>query len=354
MNTDKVLETLEAAGIQTNAAPMGTGKTGEGAELVPAEAFAKETLEIVPNYSALIADLPGNLSRGGARLPKVVQVPVIGSLGYFNAGSEKTSGAFAVSAGGTAPTGKVTVTQAKFTLKIDVTDELETYQDYPENLQAALKERVAAAMGHTIEALLLNADSVTAATGNVNSDDAAPTAGTYYLNADNGVRKVAIAAGTAVAVGTLDAASFADVVGKLGDFAVNPADIALVFNRATYQKALTVSEFLDASKNGKTSTIGTGAITNTFGSDVYMSQNLGKTEADGKISATPANNTKGQFVAIWKPGVKFGFGKDLTTKMFDFGADGYQLHAWFYFGMGIYNDNAGQGCAVASGINITL
>lgn len=356
MNTKNVLELLESAGLMTNAAPMGVGKTGEGQELVPDEVMAKETLDIIPEFGTFLGALPGNHSAGGVRLPRVVKVPLIGDTGYFAAGSEKTSGAFAVTAGGTAPTGEVTITQAKYTMKLDITDELDTFSAYPEQLKTALQRRIAASMSKTIEGLIINADSVTASTGNVNSDDAAPTAGTYYLNADNGVRKLAIANTYTKSVGTLTLASFTDVMGVLGDFAADPAECMWLFNRATYLKSMGLSDFSDASKAGQASTVTKGAITNVFGSDVFVTATLGKTEADGKISAaTPANNVKGVFAYVWKPSIQFGFGKDLQMKFFDFGADGYQLHAWFYFGFGIYNKEAGgTEPSVALGINVTL
>lgn len=355
MNTAEVLQTLENAGIMTNAAPMGTGKSGEGAELVPDEVFAKETLDIVPEYGTFLGDLPGNHSRNGARLPKVAKVPLIGDAGFFAGGSEKSSGAFAVSAGSTVPTGELTITQAKYTMKLDITDELDTFSAYPENLKTALQARVGSSMARTIEALIINADAETGGTGNVNSDDSAPAAGIYYLNADHGVRELAVNNTYTSNVGTLGLSSFADVMALVGDFAADPADCMWLFNRATYLKAMQLSDFADASKAGKAATSETGALTNVFGSDVYINKDVAKTEADGKISATPGNNTKGQFLYIWKPGVQFGFGKDLQMKMFDFGADGYQLHAWFYFGFAIYNQEAGgSDAAVAAGINVTL
>jgi len=128
-----------------------------------------------------------------------------------------------------------------------------------------------------------------------------------------------------------------------------------IFNRQTYLKAMTLSDFADASKRGEGSTVGGKAITSVFGSDVYLNKDVRLTEADGKISVTASNNTKGQILYAWKPGIQFGFGKDMQTKIFDFGADGYQLHAWFYFGFAIYNKEAGGTYAsVASGRNITV
>lgn len=355
MKTKNVIETLEAIGLQTNAAPMGTGKSAEGQELVPDEVFAKETIDIVPKYGTFLGDLPGNHSRGGARLPKVAKVPLLGDAGFFSAGSEKSSGAFAVSAGSTVATGELTITQAKYTMKIDVTDELDTFSAYPKQLKSALQNRVASSLARTIEALIINADAETGATGNVNSDDGAPTAGTYYLNADHGIRELAINNSYTVNCGTLDITDFTSIMAKVGDFASNPADCIWIFNRETYLKAMALSDFADASKRGAGATTGGTAITNVFGSDVYINKDVPKTEADGKVSTTAGNNTLGQVLYAWKPGIQFGFGKDLMTKVFDFGADGYQLHAWFYFGFAIYNKEAGGSySSVGAGINITL
>ncbi len=355
METNEILQMLEGIGLQTNAAPMGTGKTGEGAELVPDEVFSKQTLDIVPEFGTFLGSLPGNHSTGGVRLPKVVKVPLLGDGDFFAAGSEKTTGAFAVTAGGTIATGEVTITQAKYTMKLDITDELDTFSAYPEALQTALQKRIAASMARTIESLIINADAETGATGNVNSDDGAPVAGTYYLNADHGVRELAINNTYTHNAGVLDITDFTTVMALLGDLGGDPGQCMWLFNRPTYLKAMGLADFADAAQRGGQSTVDGKAITSVFGSDVFIARDVKKTEADGKISTTGSNNVKGQILYIWKPGIQFGFGKDLMTKIFDFGADGYQLHAWFYFGFAIYNKEAGGADpSVAAAINITL
>lgn len=357
MNTLEMLQELEAMGVQTNATPpMGTGKTGEGAELVPSQVFMQEVFDMVPAMSKLMGMLPGNHSANGRRLPKVATVPLLGEAPFFSAGSEKTSGAFAVSAGTTAPTGEITITQKKYTLKFDVTEDLDTFSEYPEELKTALQERIGKSMARTLEATIINADAETGATGNVNTDDQLPVAGSYFLGADHGIRELAINNSYGVNVGALSISDFTDVMAVLGDYGADPEDCLWIFNRKTYLKAMSLSDFADASKAGKEATTSSGAMTNVFGSDLIVGRDVNLTEADGKMSgATPGDNTLGQFLYIWKPAVQFGFGKDLQIKILDFGSDGYQLHAWYHFGFGIFNKDAGAtDPAVAVGYNVTV
>lgn len=360
MNKD-ILKALEGIGVNTplqyekNANEvMNTGATGYGEELVPAEQLAKDIFDAIPEYGTFLNALPGF---HGSGLNKVEVKPIIGDVGLFNKGSEQTTSALAVAQGDTRlATGEVTLTQAKMEMTIDVSDELATFNvaDAP-GFEAKLKEKITKAAARTVEALIINGDTATGATGNVNSDDEAPGGTEYYLAA-NGLRKTGIAASDTINVGTAEFADLISVTNLLGDYFASPEDCMFLFNRSTYNKYLGVSEFSDHSKNGKGSTINGKAITNILGADVFVSRDLNKTEADGKISYdTPANNTLGQFLAFWKPAVQYGYGKELQLKLMDFGKDGYQLQGWFYVAVSIISEKAGvTDPSVGVGINVTV
>ena len=360
----EILKTLGALGINFNAGDlkvetnaneaMHSSNTNAGAELVPTQVLAKEIFDAIPNYASFLSMLPGF---HGVGLSKIVEADVIGDVGFFSLHTEKTGGAFALAAGSNKLyTDKVTLTQKQLDLTVDVTNELAMFNVLgADGLTNKLKEKIAKAMVRTVESAIINGDTTTGATGNVNSDDGAPTAGTYYLGFD-GLRKAAIGGtGTKVDVGTFDFADLLSVANCLGDYFASPEECLWLFNRSTYNKALGITEFASAATNGKGSTVQTGALTNILGADVVCNRDMPKTEADGKMSVTAASNTLGQFILLWKPAVQYGFGQELQLQLFNMGKDGFQLQGWFNVAITIIQKTGGVGdSSVGVGYNVTL
>lgn len=343
MNKDilKVLNDMGIAGLDQNANEiMHTTNTNKGEELVPDNVLAKEIFDSIPEYSTFLGSLPGN---HGSGLNKVELKAVIGDAGFMKLGAEKTTGALNLSQGDTTvPTDEVTITQKKLEMTIDVSEELSTFNvDDAAGLERRLKEKIGKAASRTIEAAIINGDTITAATGNINSDDGAPTSTDYYLGY-LGLRKDSLVTeANGINVGTAEVADLLSMMNVLGDYFSAPEECLWLFNRQTYNKYLGIDSFADADKRGQDSTISGKAITSLYGADVFIARDLKKTEADGKIStATPANNTKGQMLLLWKPSIQYGFGKELQLKLYDRGADGYQLQGWLFFGFAIYNESA--------------
>ena len=122
-------------------------------------------------------------------------------------------------------------------------------------------------------------------------------------------------------------ANIMDTRALLGDWSFDLQDLLLLMNGATYNKAITITEFADASKNGEKSTIATGAITRISGNDVYVPRAFPKTEADGKMSATGANNDKGGFMYMKKQALQFGFGAPLDMETYKILGQGISIVA---------------------------
>lgn len=358
-----ILKTLGAMGIEAEGFDykknanevMNTSGTGRGEEYVPDEVLAKEIFDAVPKYSTFLADLPGY---HGANMDPVMNVPVIGDPGLMSLKAEKTTSAFSMAQGTVTDTitGETVVTQKKLFMSIDVSRELSDFNvTGAEAFEATIKEKIGKAWARTCEAAIVNGDTETGATGNVNSDDGAPTAGTYYLGF-NGLRKESIVTQTnTVNVGTFAVADLLSVANELGDYFADPSQCLWLFNRATYNTALGLQAFYDASQRGQGSTLNGNALTNILGADLFVARDLPKTEADGKVSTTAANNTLGQFLCFWKPAVQWGYGGQLKLKLFDWGADGYQLQGWGYFGYGLASKKAGiTDDMVCVGRNVTI
>lgn len=342
--------------VQRNANEvMNTANAATGGDAVPGAVLAQEVFDAVPNYATFLGDLPGNHGTG---LNAIETKTIIGDPGFFQLGAEQTTGALAVAQGQkTLPTDKVTITQKKLEMTIDISDELNRFNTLgAEGFQALLKSKMAKAAARTIEAAIVNGDTTNAGTGNVNLDDANPADTLYYLGFD-GLRKAGLAATSPapINVGSFDQGDLLSVANLLGDYFAAPEDCLWLFNRSTYNKALGIQAFYDASQRGEQSTLSGKALTNILGSDLFVARDMPKTEADGKVSTTASNNTLGQFLLFWKPAVQYGFGNTMQIKLFDLGKDGYQLQAWFYFGYGLVQKDASiTDSSVGVGYNVTL
>lgn len=351
----------EALEVETNANEiMNTGATGYGKELVPLAVLSQQVYDAIPKNGQFLSMLPGY---HGSDLAITEKVPVLGDIGYFQGNTEATTGAMAIAQGTNRHvTADVTITQSEMILSVDVTRRLLTYSAI--DLQALLLQKIASAAALTQEAMIINGDTDTGATGNVNSDDqaAATTYATsggaahYSLLQDHGLRELAIN-GTSLTVnaGTLDIADFPSVMQKLGQYSATPGDCLWLFNPSTYTKALGIAEFLSQAINGRNSTINSGAITNVFGSDLVSHRAVYKTEADGKLSATGTNNTLGQIVHFYKPAVQYGYGRPIEFDIVKIPGKGYQIVATYEFGFYISQlQGASTDSSVGAAINITL
>lgn len=339
---------------------MHTANTGKGEEFVEPERLSDQVFDAVPNYSTFLNALPGN---HGNQLAEIESKPIIGDLGFFEGGTERTDQPTTnpLNPTGTAPTAKVQINQKQYVMRIDLSDHLRNFQvGSAGSLESLITQKMASSMARTVEGVILNGDTETGASANINLIDGTPASTAYYLKED-GIRKAVIgAADSEENIGTLTFNSYVDLMDKIGDYAANPEDVLQIVNRSVYNKSLALAEFKDISQNGKNSTIHTGALTNVLGSDLYIARDLQKATATGEISGTPANNTTGQMLAMWKYAVQYGFGgkvesQPLRMMIHNFGSQGIQLEAWFYFGFALINKKAGQtDPSFGYGRNVTL
>lgn len=330
---------------------MHTGNTGYGAELIPASVMSQDFLDFVPAYSSIVGAFAGGFH--GRNLPKTLKVPAIGKLGFHNLASQWTTGAGAAAQGNKRlPTDIVELDQQTFEASVDISDQEIRYSVV--DVVALLQSKLAVSAAQTIESYIINGDIVTAASGNVNSDDGAPAATDYYLGAD-GLRKKFLAA--AKDVGSLTFDDLVDVMRSLGLNAANPADLVFIMNPQTLYTLAKMEDFKFMFNNGAASTIVSGikSIANVLGANVLSSQFLGLTEADGKISVTPSNNTKGGYLCVHKNAVQYGFGKDYTLELYRVPGKGYQILGSYDMGLAVASKLAGETDATgALAINATL
>lgn len=336
---------------------MHTGNTGYGAEHIPAEVFKAEIIDLIPQRSRLLPLLPGN---HGTNLPKTYTAAARGlSIAdlTFEGKSEWTTGTASQTEDDhsqqKAGTKKVTLNQASFICEVDISDGELRYNAV--NTEQYVKDRIAEAAAYTCDLLIMNGDSETGSTGNVNLDDAAPASTKYYLKIDGGIRERAINSSYTVNVGTLAAADYADLLGKLGEYAERPEDCLFIQPVKVTNKMIQISEFLTAQNSADKATIQKGIRPTPFGVDVLQHRGVPLTEADGKVSTTSGSNTLGQILCLYKPAVQYGFGQDFSLEVARVPGYGYRLVATFDFAFKIIDAEASlTNPTVSAGINVTV
>lgn len=334
---------------------MHTGNVWAGAELVNAERLASDVLDMVPSYSALLPLLPGN---HGSWLAQKEILPIVWEIGLFRGNSEWTD-APGADADGTLSnklgTDKVTIEQGQFYAEIAISKRELNYSIV--DLYKVVIEKLQKSAARTIDAFILNADN--AETGNVNRDgfdfgtltDAQKDA-YYYLQWDNGVRKLGIANG--LDLGALDEDDLLDLTEQLGQYAEDEENLLFITSNKVRNKIRKFDSYKNASVNGIGSTIEGRAVTQVWGIDMVTNRdNPALATSTGKVHNTTGNTT-GQIQLLWKPAVQYWFGQDMDFAVRTIAGKGIILVVTFEFGFSIVSWKAGQDKTVATGYNITL
>lgn len=173
-----------------------------------------------------------------------------------------------------------------------------------------------------MDKFMMNADKVSTATGSINSDDQAPSSSAYYLvgaQHNDGLRKLAIIDNTAQLVNAggdgLQIGDMNNALSKLGKYASRSQDVRIFTDVYTWINGMGALEQVQTiDKYGPKATIHTGEVLKFKNSPVIVTGAIKKTEADGKLSATAANNTLGQIVMTNVNSWLVGFKRGLTIE----------------------------------------
>lgn len=207
-------------------------------------------------------------------------------------------------------TAKVTLTAKKLALRVGFSSEVVEDSIIP--VLPELREQSLRSMANAVDYVLLNGDTT----------DNYPTAENIsYLGADppntskflafNGLRHLPLVTTTANAVNgggvptlaLLRQARFT----MAGKYSVNPANLAIIVDAATYAKLLSLDEVITIDKFGSGATVLNGQLAAVDGMPVMVSAEAGLTYTDGFIHSTPASNTKGQVTIPYRPGWVVGY-----------------------------------------------
>lgn len=223
--------------------------------------------------------------------------------------------------------GKVALTAKKLALRVGFSSELVEDSIIP--VLTIYREQAVRALADAMDAVMLNGDTSTGATGNINSDNATPTAGSVYLALD-GLRKQPLVTSVSNAV---DMAGVAPTLAKLREtrfklatrYSARPQDLAWIVDGGTYAKLLSLAEFLTVDKAGPHATILSGQIGFIDGVKVLLSAQMPLTGANGKVGAS---NAKGTALCVYTPGWYVGYRRKIAVSV-DYIPyyDSYQLTA---------------------------
>lgn len=180
-----------------------------------------------------------------------------------------------------------------------------------------IRRQAQLALGYYADSLAINGDTVTGATGNVNSDDGAPGATKHYLAAD-GIRKVGLVDNTANSkdlAGPISLAALNDVAGRMIDdtnkadwgHPNDPTDLVHLCDPVTADKIGVTDEMIVWKQYNKAPLLN-GQIGDILGRPIISTIALPRTEADGKVNtASPSGTLFGQVATFNRRGLKAGW-----------------------------------------------
>ena len=223
--------------------------------------------------------------------------------------------------------GKVTLNAKKLALRVGFSSEL--VEDAMIPVLNIYRQQAVRAIADAIDNVLLNGDTTTSASGNINRDHAAPPATAKYLSM-NGLRHLPLVDNTGKRINLNGAPSLAKMrearFKMPGKYAARPTDLAWIVDSGTYAKLLGIDEFLTMDKAGPLATAQTGQIGLVDGIPVFVSAEMPLTEADGKIGS--GTNNRGQALCVYRPGWTVGYRRKIAVSV-DYLSyyDSYQLTA---------------------------
>jgi hypothetical protein len=180
-----------------------------------------------------------------------------------------------------------------------------------------LRRQLALALAHYSDSLVLNGDTTNAATGNINLDDADPADTKHYLAFD-GIRHAGLVDNTGNSLNAAGAITLPMLMaargrmvdrGYLHDWGhpTSAEDLIYVADPATADQIASLDPVLNARIYNGGQNLLSGQVSTILGYPVISSMAMPLTEADGKVSTTANNNTKGQLATFNRRGFVVGW-----------------------------------------------
>jgi len=295
---------------------MDTAETGFGLELIGAQYVSDlwAGARTLSRVAALIPTFPMNAPT--AYLPVEADIP---EMLFVSESTASNSSNYSTSKTGS---NRVQVDAKKFVIHQMWSGEME--EDSIIAFLPFLRGQAQRAIAHYSDSLVLNGDTTNAGTGNINLDDADPADTKHYLAFD-GIRHAALVDNTANGASAGASLTYDKIVNlrKLGIDAtylhdwghpINPADFPFVCDPETADEIAQLTEVQTVDKYASGATVLNGEVGNIGRNPLITSIAVSRTEADGKVSTTPANNTLGQVVAFNRNGFTTGIRRSLKVE----------------------------------------
>ena len=291
---------------------MDSGETGFGAELINTEVAQEiwqdffQASRVVDSMDMVLDEMPSD----PFPIPFSSQ-EVVWRKGTANVPTTGTN----------VDTGKATLQSTEVVAEVDYSYSLD--EDAVIAMMPSLRSDIERSGAEKMDDFALNADKTSTATGNINSDDAVPPEDSYYLaDGDDGIRHQWINDHTGTPSVEIDAggdaltdADLGNALAAMDKYAAEPERLRLVTDIGTYLKGLRLlPSVLTVDKYGPNAPILTGELARYMNIPIIISASHRRAEADGKVSATAANNTLGS-ISIFHSGMWYvGFKRGLLIE----------------------------------------
>ncbi len=238
-------------------------------------------------------------------------------------------------------TASSTMTLAKLGARVIWTGEMEEDSMVP--FVSELRRQLITSGAEYLEAAVIDGDTATDATTNINYIVGTPGGSEYFMTV-NGFRKLALVTNTANSrdAGALTSADFLETLKLMGTGGVN-ADknkTGFIINSAVHWKAIELAD-VKSKDIFSAATIENGFLAAIYGYPVYMSHHMHKAAttrlalASGKVDgATPTNGTTGSILAVRWDQWRFGYKRRMTIESTRIpAADSTEIVALMRFGL---------------------
>ncbi|MFP3883632.1 MAG: hypothetical protein ACLFWH_15135 [Actinomycetota bacterium] len=227
-----------------------------------------------------------------------------------------------------------------------------------------LRRQAARSVAIYSDSLVLNGDTTNAATGNINLDDADPADTKHYLAFD-GIRHAALVDNTDNGEDIDGAIAYSDLIDGRGllldksrdhhwGHPDDPEDLVYV---ADPDSADAITQLEEVTRVGDRATVLRGQQAWIGLHPLISAVRMSKTEADGKVSDTAANNTQGQVALFNRNGFVAGIRRRLRLEVERLpGPDQHRIYFSLRMGFGRYTPTGSASAIEAAAVlyNITL
>ena len=295
----------ESAAIKTNEI-MSSGQADYGgdwiADLWSTELYRYDRAENVVVGQFQQIDMPSdpyNLPIEGVD-PQMYYVPETTNAAQLTDTGDNTT---TLSKGGT---DKAQLKSGKLQIRIAISGELEEDSIIP--VIAEQRRKALQVVDDTIDSVILNADPSTV--GNINLDGGTPNGDEpYMLDAGTGLIHNALTLNTDIqAGGPPTLAMMRRMQGQIDEYIrFKLRDLVYFVDSNVQQRLKDIPEFMTLDKMGPQATILTGQVGAIDGIPVLTTPLMRPAAANGKVSSTAENNTRGRALLVYRPYFKYGY-----------------------------------------------